>query len=168
MTQLNVKENNINNKRLSRLQGVTLKILSVVYPHGYAKRQLARIVADGYGAGSILTAGIQGRTPIREEDSPGEIVAKCRDMMKAVNATVGGRDGWVSPKFSVAYSRSIRSLLNQGLVTYQGAPLNGKAIWAVFITEKGIELAKGRKVKINAKFWDAFSKVVARQQEGGK
>ena len=43
----NVKKNNINNKRLSRLQGVILKILTAIYPNGYSRR-LSQLVARGY------------------------------------------------------------------------------------------------------------------------
>lgn len=174
---LNVKKNNLNNKRLSRLQGVILKILSAAYPTGYDKRMLSRLTAEGYGRGSVITRDdkyqkqlaelarmkekekesplLSGILPMLEElESTGKTV---REMMR--KPLLGRRDAWLNPKFSVSYSRSIRSLLSKGFVAYLPATRrDGKDGWAIFITEKGLAMAAKRKVKINAKFWEAFNK----------
>lgn len=179
----NVKKNNLNNKRLSRLQGVILKILSAAYPIGYDKRMLSRLAAEGYGKGSVITRDdkyqkqlselarmkqeekenplLSGILPMVEElESTGKIV---REMMR--KPLPGRRDAWLTPKFSVSYFRSIRNLLGQGLVAYLPATrTDGKEGWAVFITEKGLAMAAKKKVKMNAKFWDVFNQSLRKKE----
>mgnify|MGYP001028236035 CR=1 FL=1 len=113
---LNVKKNNLNNKRLSRLQGVILKALATNHPHGVGKRGLSMLVAHLYGNSSVITwedrhrkrlaelAGMKqqeiekpslgGTVPIIEElESVGKIIGKLN---------LGGKHEWLSPKFSVS------------------------------------------------------------------
>ena len=155
---LNVKENNLNNKRLSRLQGVILKILTAVYPGGYSKRALSQLVARGYGKGSVISSDdmlkkqLDDATQRVQDDSNMLLgIEKLRSAHKKLVAIPLGhaRDGYLAPKFSVSYSRSIRNLLEQGLIgcNYRGI---------LFATEKGCELAASKKVKVDARFWDAF------------
>ena len=162
--KLIVKENNLNNKRLSRLQGVILKILSAAYPTGYDKRMLSRLTAEGYGKGSIIT-----RT--QKEARMVEAMPEMREMLQEMRSLTprGARREltWLNPKFSVSYSRSIRSLLNKGFVAYLSATRSdGKQGWAIFITEKGLALATKKKVKINAKFWDDFQASLNKGERG--
>lgn len=159
---LNVKKNNLNNKRLSRLQGVILKILSAAYPTGYDKRMLSRLTAEGYGKGSIIT-----RT--QKEARMVEAMPEMREMLQEMRSLTprGARREltWLNPKFSVSYSRSIRNLLGQRLVAYLPATrTDGKEGWAVFITEKGLAITTKKKVKINAKFWDAFQASLKKEE----
>jgi len=164
---LNVKNGNLNIKRLSRLQAVILKVLATIHPSGYSKRYLPRVVAEAYGKGSIITladkdAALEAAIK-RNPDKEGMIRA-LNDMMfftqrniyigEKPDGLIGWVGGWLSPKFSVSYSRSIRSLLKQGLIRYSPAsmPPTGIETWAIFITDRGIARIQNREVKVNAKF----------------
>ena len=154
----NVNKNNINNKRLSRLQGVILKILAKIHPRGASKRGLSRIVAGAYGKENIKLNPMAAMG-IFMGTNPDPEIREFGDSLRAVKPET------IEPKFSVSYCRSIRSLLEQGLVSYMPAYAYGqKDSWALFITEKGLVKIQNRKVKVNAKFWDEFLR--ARQQRG--
>lgn len=159
---LNVNKSLINNKRLSRLQGVVLKVLATVYPDGYGKRVLPKIVGGLYGKDSLITAEELGRNQPVKEVSPVALINNARDSLRYFNFCFkGGRADWTNPKFSVSYFRSIRALLAQGLVTYQ--PMAHKE-WGLFITERGLGKIEGRKVKVKADLWDDF--ILAVKVEG--
>jgi hypothetical protein len=142
---LNVKENNLNNKRLSRLQGVILKILATVHPDGYSRTDLAHIVAGAYGNRSLVE---------RPLDALGVFIGmnkdpETREIGKAFSLK---RPRVLAPKFSVSFSRSIKGLLQQDLVKHEWTPRG----YGVFITGKGLSRIQNKKVRVNAKFWDAF------------
>jgi len=160
---LNVNKKRINNKRLSRLQGVILRVLAIIHPSGYPKRVLPKVVGGLYGKGSIITAKEKGKERPLPDDSPEVLWEKSRSMHQAIVANFGGRDDWTSPKFSVSYSRSILSLLKQGLVHYSymidpAYPTERKR--GVFISEKGLAKIKDRKVKVKTTEWSLFIKAV--------
>lgn len=157
---LNVNKNNLNNKRLSRLQGVILKALATSYPAGYPKRILPRIVAHLYGKGSIITVA-HNEAELKQRSIGLE---RTLTEIQRLLSSFKGHDEWIAPKFSVSYSRSIRALLNQGLVTYISTTSRG--VWALFITDKGLAKIQNRKVKVNAKFWDAFQASLKDKQTG--
>jgi len=152
MTTLNVKENNINNKRLSRLQAIILKVLAYIEAaggYGGYKRPLSRIVAGLYGNGSLICAEGRQIEHIKETDHPFTIIDKLKTGVAIVQGQVTGKT-WISPKFSVSFSRALRAVCHKGLVqTYIDEPI-------LTITEKGKVEIKDRKVKVNAEYWEVF------------
>ena len=104
------------------------------------------------GSDDMLKKQLDGAVEKLQDDSNMLLgIEKLRSAHKKLVAIPLGhaRDGYLAPKFSVSYSRSIRNLLEQGLIacSYEGV---------VFATDKGRELAASKKVKIEARFWDAF------------
>jgi hypothetical protein len=179
-SNLNVKKNNLNNKRLSRLQGVILKTLANIYPAGYPKRNLSIIVAHLYGKGSIITRDDKYKKQLAEFEKMEQdllhspLLASMLPFLKDIESTgkmvrgivgrgiPGRRNEWLSPQFSVAYSRSMRNLLNQGFVRYSPTT-NGR--WCLFITDKGFSRIQGRKVKVHASNWEAFLTAINKQDK---
>jgi hypothetical protein len=142
---LNVKENNINNKRLSRLQGVILKILAADYPYGYSKRDLCRFAAAAYGNKSEIERPLAALGVFIEMNKDPE-TKEIADAFSLKHRYL------IAPKFSVSFSRSIKGLLHQDLVKYEWTARG----YGVFITSKGLSRIQNKKVRVNAKFWDAF------------
>lgn len=153
MTMLNVKEKIINNNRLSRLQGIILKVLAyvqVVGGYGCYKRPLCKTVAGLYGNSSLIYAGGRELEHIAEGDHPFTIIDKLKSSVATVEGYVTGK-AWISPKFSVSFSRALRLVCHKGLVqTYEDEPI-------FTITEKGISEIRDRKVKVHAQSWELFT-----------
>lgn len=143
---LNVNTNNINNKRLSRLQGVILKILARIHPNGYRKRDLCHIAAAVYGNKRVIERPLEALEIFIGMKNDPEI----REIGKAFSLN---QPQVLAPEFSVSFSRSIKSLSHQGLITRWGD---------VFITDKGLARIQDRKVKVHAKNWDAFLAYLSR------
>ena len=146
---LNVNKTNLNIKRLSRLQGVILKVLATAYPGGFPKRGLSQIVGPLYSNQSCITWN-EKKTQADKLFSMSDLKSQFKALeleTQVTNAITLGRYIWLTPKFSVSYSRTIKSLLNQGLIADSGG--------GIFITEKGLAKIEGKKVKVT-KAWDDF------------
>lgn len=152
MNSLIVKKKNINNKRVSRLQSIILKVLAYAQGngnYGYYPRQLSRIVAGLYGKGSLIPADSRQTQHIKTDDKPFTIIEKLKSSVATVEGQVTGKT-WISPKFSVSFSRALRTVCHKGYFqTYIDEPI-------LTITDKGLSAITGRKVKVNAQFWDLF------------
>jgi len=150
---LNVKKNNLNNKRLSRLQGVILKILAAIHPNGFSKKGLCRFVAQAYANKSVMHRPFEAFAVhyglLREERGIGKALSLKRAHI-------------LNPKFSVSYSRSFKSLRQQGLIRLELSTIGV----GVFITQEGLAKIQNRKVKVNAKFWDAFQASLKKEALG--
>jgi len=149
---LNVKKNNLNNKRISRLQAVILKILAAIHPAGFSKKGLCRFAAQAYANKSVIHRPFEAFAVhyglLREE----------REIGKAFSLK---QSHVLNPKFSVSYSRSFKSLRQQGLIRLELSK-NGVG---VFITQEGLAKIQNRKVKVNAKFWDAFQASLTKEED---
>lgn len=156
---LNVKKQNLNNKRLSRLQVIILKVLSILQPYGISKRHLCRFVAEAYGKGAIITRSQKEAEMVGDMPEMGQMLEEMRRLTPA-----GARREltWINPKFSVSFSRSIKSLLGQGLVQWRPLTEGG---YGIFITEKGVDLCTKRKAKVKADFWDQLISLRKNKEE---
>lgn len=151
---LNVKKNNLNNKRLSRLQGVILKILAANYPYGYSKRALCRFAAGAYGNKSEIERPLAALGVFIE-------ISKDPETKEIADAFSLKHRYLIVPKFSVSFSRSIKGLLQQDLVRHEWTARG----YAVFITDKGLSRIQNKKVKVNAKFWNEFLAAINKDKE---
>ncbi|HUW45608.1 MAG TPA: hypothetical protein VMW50_07400 [Dehalococcoidia bacterium] len=154
---LNVKNGEINNKRLSQLQKAILKVLVSIYPDGYNRVGLIWQVAKAYGPSSIETVEMreqkwlehdhrlfeeQCKQDLEAAKAMTEIRHKFHALEIAASPSYGDR---ISPKFSVAYHRSWRNLSAQGLIQRWRAK-NEWGGWTIYVslTQKGQELALSR------------------------
>lgn len=149
---INVNKNNINNKRLSRLQGVILKILAAIHPGGLSKKGLCKFAAQAYANKSVIHRPFEAFAVhyglLREEREIGKAFS-----LKQAHI--------LNPKFSVSYSRSFNSLRQQGLIRLELSTIGV----GVFITQEGLAKIQDRKVKVNAKFWDAFQASLKKEKD---
>lgn len=153
---LNVKNGDINNKRLSQLQKTILKVLVDIYPSGYHRFGLIWQVARAYGQGSIETVEVREQKwpekdrklfeeQYKQDPEVAKSMAALRHKFHALEIAASPYEDRISPKFSVSYHRSWRSLVAQGLIQ-RWRDKNEWGEWGTYValTEKGRELALSR------------------------
>lgn len=153
-----IHHTNMNNKRLSKLQRVILTVLAEEPSESEprTRNEVALEVAGRYGNGSLTD--IHQRTETfyerqaqnyeRHKLKNPEAANKMLELSAQINEYVVScyrKHEWLTNKYSVSWSRSLRNLREQGLIEYS-RPWGcvGYFAIAVAITDKGRELLATR------------------------